>query len=104
MFKLLPFEQDLPETPWNAVWVPEGTPVGKYLNTPVPSLPLTEGLYIYCPYSDTLSRILWGKPEHNGICIIARVPMEVEYKLASLVDPDLAVAYDNKQRRTPSQN
>ena len=94
----------MPKVAWTSIWVPQDTPVGSYLNTPVPSLPLTEGLYLYCPYSPTLACVPWGTREHNGACVIARTLGEAEYLLALLVSPDLAIAYDHLQRRQPSPN
>lgn len=46
----------------------------------------------------------WGQPEHAGVVIAAPNAITAEIMLASLVAPELVVAYANIQRREPSLN
>lgn len=46
----------------------------------------------------------WGQPEHAGVVITAPDALTAEVMLASLVAPELVVAYANIQRREPSLN
>lgn len=79
------------KTVWITAWAPPGPKHALYLRTEDPG-----GRHYF--------EVPWGQPEHAGVVIAAPDALSAELMLASLVAPELVVAYANIQRREPSLN